>query len=100
MDKLISQLAAMALLSDEDVIKNLTKKQKENLLTVYTNYKKTGIKHEDSRRQLGCGLKTGTTLYKKGLVRLSYFQLTDWSMWEITEKGIRIAEKQINEKGL
>lgn len=79
-------------MNDEEIIKSLTKKQRENLNDVYEQYQKTGFKYGDKGRRLGTGLKTGCVLYRKGLVNLSAFQLTDWTMWEITENGIRIAK--------
>lgn len=79
-------------MTDEEIIKSLTKKQKENLLDAYKYYLKTGIKHEDNKNQIGTNLRTGTALCKKGLVDWSVTQVRYWTRWEITKKGIYISE--------
>lgn len=59
----------------------LTDRQKEDLIKAY------------SRGKNGWGgLKTGWTLSRKGFVDLSEIQLSDWTMWTITDQGIELAK--------
>jgi hypothetical protein len=60
----------------------LTKRQQRDLLTAY------------DRGLEGWGnLRTGWSLHRRGLVNLAKIQLTDWTMWTITPKGIDLALK-------
>jgi hypothetical protein len=71
----------------ESKLTKMTIKQTSDLVKIYLRHKSFGV--------IRCsGLKTGWALERKGFVKLSVYQLRDWTQWEITESGIKYVEDQ------
>lgn len=65
-------------------VKKLTIRQIKDLITAYKRFTEEKLKFG--------GLKTGWALERKRLVKLADYQFDDWTMWIITEEGIKLAE--------
>lgn len=67
----------------EKIIKSMSNTQKNDIKTIYKR----------RRYLIGTGLKTGKTLMKKGLIKLSDVQLSNWTMYKITPLGVEVVEE-------
>jgi len=66
----------------------LTDKMKIDLKTAYNRYIKDSIKWG--------GLRTGWALERRNLVKMADMQFATWTMWVITDEGIKYVEENLN----